>query len=218
MGAIYQIVWRRDRDVGVFELRPLEWSPEDDAGATPASPMAEQSPAVPWTWRMPPAPMPEARRAHDDLVDSCYWPVGDERVWATAGSPIASGHPDRLTPTACGPRAVSDVRDGETSWTADGSSAAARPGGPGRCAEECAGATWWLGSAAVVAVHAAADEAGCVNVYVDGREGRARASDLDSGGGLVGAQEWAQQAFAQLGARHCVAIGYLGVTATPSAV
>jgi hypothetical protein len=69
-GAIYQIAWRRDRDVGVFELRPLEWSSEHDAGPTPPPPpMAEQSPAVPWTWRMPPAPMPEARRAHDDLVD-----------------------------------------------------------------------------------------------------------------------------------------------------
>jgi O-antigen/teichoic acid export membrane protein len=72
---VYQIAWRLDEDEGVFELRPVESS--DTSGA----PAVEQSPPIPWGWRMPPAPIPEARRAHDALVDR-FLAAG----WQRAGS------------------------------------------------------------------------------------------------------------------------------------
>jgi hypothetical protein len=72
---VYQIAWRLDEGEGVFALRPVESS--DTRGA----PAVEQSPPIPWGWRMPPAPIPEARRAHDALVDRLL-----AAGWQRAGS------------------------------------------------------------------------------------------------------------------------------------
>jgi O-antigen/teichoic acid export membrane protein len=69
----YQITWRHD--AGVFELRPVDPSVKGEPVA------AQQSSVIPWQWRMPPAPMPEARRAHAELVDGLL--AGG---WRRAGS------------------------------------------------------------------------------------------------------------------------------------
>jgi O-antigen/teichoic acid export membrane protein len=82
--AMYQIAWRLESDAGVFELRPagLSRTSEATSGEAPAS---ERSAPVPWAWRMPPAPTPEARRAHDALVDTLVsggWrPAGGGDAW-----------------------------------------------------------------------------------------------------------------------------------------
>jgi O-antigen/teichoic acid export membrane protein len=74
---VYQIAWRLEEGEGegVFELRPVE--PSDTRGA----PAVEQSPPVPWGWRMAPAPIPGARRAHEALVDRLL-----AAGWRRAGS------------------------------------------------------------------------------------------------------------------------------------
>jgi O-antigen/teichoic acid export membrane protein len=64
---IHQIAWRLDDDGGVFELRPVDLSDSREARLG-ASGIKEQSPPVLWRWRMGPAPIPEARRAHEALV------------------------------------------------------------------------------------------------------------------------------------------------------
>jgi O-antigen/teichoic acid export membrane protein len=96
---MYQIAWRLQSDTGVFELRPAELSRTSEATSGEA-PVSEQSVPVPWSWRMPPAPTPEARRAHDALVDrlvSGGWRragVGDAWFAHRFRSPAGQHHAD----------------------------------------------------------------------------------------------------------------------------
>jgi O-antigen/teichoic acid export membrane protein len=64
--AVYEIAWRFED--AVFELVPVEQSYAGAAvsGVAPGP----ESPPVPWGQRMPPAPIVEARLAHDTLVDT----------------------------------------------------------------------------------------------------------------------------------------------------
>jgi O-antigen/teichoic acid export membrane protein len=63
---VFEIAWRFEE--GVFELVPVEQS-HGGAVVSGAAPGPE-SPPVPWRQRMPPAPIAEAREAHDTLVDT----------------------------------------------------------------------------------------------------------------------------------------------------
>jgi O-antigen/teichoic acid export membrane protein len=66
----YEISWRGDGETGVFELRPV--APGNGAQHTDdqhQSGLSLESAAFPWGWQMHPAPVPEARRAHQDLVE-----------------------------------------------------------------------------------------------------------------------------------------------------
>ena len=75
---VYQIVWRLvDDESGVFEVRPAA-----DGGAPSRGPaVVEQSSPVRWGWPMAPAPTPEARRAHAELVERLL-----AAAWRRAGS------------------------------------------------------------------------------------------------------------------------------------
>jgi O-antigen/teichoic acid export membrane protein len=66
--GMYQIAWRPKDDTGVFELRPVE-APDTRDPWSGASAPTDPSPSVSWRWRIAPAPLPEARRAHDALVN-----------------------------------------------------------------------------------------------------------------------------------------------------
>ena len=111
--VVHEIVWRLDEGAGAFELRPLD--PLEAAGA----PAVAESPPIRWGWRMTPAPMPEARRAHADLVErmeAAGWRragLGD--VWfAHRFHPPNPPHPDdarrletRRQPPSAGNRSTS---------------------------------------------------------------------------------------------------------------
>jgi hypothetical protein len=73
--SVYQIGWRAEQERGVFELQPVTSSEINESS------WAEQSSPVPWGWRMAPAPIPEARRAHAALVDTLL-----AAGWRRAGS------------------------------------------------------------------------------------------------------------------------------------
>jgi hypothetical protein len=76
---VYQIAWRPDDDWGVFELRPVAPSNTSDA------PAGKESPPVLWGWGMDPAPIPEAGRAHEALVNRLlvakWQQVGSGDTW-----------------------------------------------------------------------------------------------------------------------------------------
>jgi Polysaccharide biosynthesis C-terminal domain len=82
--ALYEIVWRPAKDAGLFELRLADVI-EDDVEPGTATSAVDQSPPVPWAWRMPPAPIPEARRAHQTLVvrllDEGWRRAGSGDIW-----------------------------------------------------------------------------------------------------------------------------------------
>lgn len=62
---VHEITWKAvDDEIGAFELRPVEAG----AGDTGAADMGS-SPSVHWGRPMAPAPIPEARRAHAELVE-----------------------------------------------------------------------------------------------------------------------------------------------------
>ena len=68
MDVVYQIAWRLRDDTGVFELCPVELPDGVDRASGAPSP-TEQSPPIPWRWRIAPAPLAEARHAHATLVN-----------------------------------------------------------------------------------------------------------------------------------------------------
>jgi O-antigen/teichoic acid export membrane protein len=76
--GVHEIRWHGDGVQGVFELRPA------DEEARSGPPVAASSP-VPWGWRVPPAPTPAARTAHDRLVDGLvrtgWQPCGRGELW-----------------------------------------------------------------------------------------------------------------------------------------
>jgi O-antigen/teichoic acid export membrane protein len=64
--VVYEIAWRLvDDDAGVFELRPVDMGDVEVDGSS----VSEQSPPVRWGSSMAPAPTPEARHAHAELVN-----------------------------------------------------------------------------------------------------------------------------------------------------
>jgi O-antigen/teichoic acid export membrane protein len=74
---IREIGWRGTREGGVFELRRLD--ADDDA------PSEATSDVLDWRWGIPPAPIPDARTTHGDLVElllrNGWEPYGWGETW-----------------------------------------------------------------------------------------------------------------------------------------
>jgi stage V sporulation protein B len=79
----YEIAWRADDETGVFELHRL--SPHSEGTTQPTQEPVAASRPFPWGWRVPPAPVPEARDAHARLVKRLLaqgWePAGRGDAW-----------------------------------------------------------------------------------------------------------------------------------------
>lgn len=86
VGPTHEIAWRSGAETGAFELRPVgsDGGAPGPAGGAAARPVAQSS-AIRWGWRMPPAPVPDARRAHDELVrrlvDDGWQRAGSGDLW-----------------------------------------------------------------------------------------------------------------------------------------
>jgi len=78
--ATHELRWRWDGEEGVFELRGLDGAPD---AADPPSEAA--SATVLWGWSVPPAPTPEIREAHGQLVERLvrrgWQPCGRGELW-----------------------------------------------------------------------------------------------------------------------------------------
>ena len=115
----YEITWQGQGETGVFELRPMAPDPGADTGNGQRTDdqhrlgPSVQSAAFPWAWQMHPAPIPEARQAHQELVERLLaqgWErMGMGESWfahrlRAPATPAASDGPPAGAPAATGAR------------------------------------------------------------------------------------------------------------------